>query len=196
MSNLLWGGIDPGKLGGIAIIEGSKIVKLFKTPLINASKGVNLYDESNMDFIIGEMKELGVQLCAIEEQLIMPGLASMMVPCPKCRAMIPGTRIVQGVRTVASIWDGFGLWRGLLRGNKMPFTRVAPRDWQKALGISGTKDTKAASVLKAASLFPGQKFVKARHGEADAVNLAVFARMFSGYKRDAIDRYLEYRGEL
>ena len=71
----------------------------------------------------------------------------------------------------------YGQLEALLVANKIPFDRVRPQAWQKALGCL-TKGDKNVSKRKAQELFPNGG--KITHANADALLLAEYGR-----RRDA-----------
>lgn len=85
----------------------------------------------------------------------------------------------------------FGVIEGLLTANRIPYTKVAPKDWQKEMwqGIpkitkqgKNSTDTKAMSLLAAKRLFPNEdlrateRSVKPCHDKIDALLLAEYCR--------------------
>ncbi|MBU1170284.1 MAG: hypothetical protein KKD44_12035 [Proteobacteria bacterium] len=71
-----------------------------------------------------------------------------------------------------------GVWHGILSAFKIPFTLVAPREWQKGL-ITPTDgiDPKQRSLVVARRLFPGADLcLKKHHGRSDALLMALVAR--------------------
>ena len=170
-------GIDPGKTGAVGIIEGSKLIEIIPTPTLRFSKGDIRYDMAGMNRIVERINDMGtdVRLCAIEQQHAMPAVGRGQGHCPGCGKAIPSLHIIQGAVSLFTTGLGYGLWLGLLQG-RIPYREVPAKTWQKAMFTIIGRDTKASSVVAASALFPGQKFVKSRHGEADAALLAAWAR--------------------
>lgn len=96
----------------------------------------------------------------------------------KAQAM-PG----QGVTSMFSIGNGYGIMRGILAAKKIPHTLVHPKTWQKVMFKDVSKeDTKAASVRVAKQLFPQidwkatDRCRKAHDGLTDAALIAEYGR--------------------
>ncbi len=142
-------GIDPGKNGGIAVIYPDEVC-VYPAPV----RGKD-YLEQDMARLIPARN--GVK-AAIEVQRAMPG---------------------QGVTSMFSIGLGYGLWRGMLAALMVPYVTVQPKDWRKAVGLTGDK---ADAVALAQRMFPlvADQLVGPqgglRDGLAEALLIAEFAR--------------------
>lgn len=77
-----------------------------------------------------------------------------------------------GVKSAFTFGNGFGRLEMALTAAGIPFERVRPQVWQKALGCM-TKGDKNVSKRKAQELFPQLKIT---HATADAILLAEFGR--------------------
>ena len=75
----------------------------------------------------------------------------------------------QGTRSMFTVGVGFGLWLGVLAALQMPYTRIRPQVWKKALGLG--KDKEAAR-LRAMQLYPGADLRQGRGVTARVVWLA------------------------
>jgi Holliday junction resolvasome RuvABC endonuclease subunit len=75
-----------------------------------------------------------------------------------------------GVVSAFSFGNGFGHLEMALTAAGIPFTRVRPQVWQKALGCL-TKGDKNITKRKAQELFPS---IKATHATADALLIAQY----------------------
>jgi len=65
---------------------------------------------------------------------------------------------------------GFGLWLGVLAALTLPYTRVRPQVWKRALGLG--KDKEQAR-LRAMQLFPSADLrLKKHNGRAESLLLA------------------------
>ena len=170
-----WAGIDPGKKGYVAIISDAGQLSTSPTPILRFGKGDIRYDIAGMERIVKILQDQDVRLCAIEKQHAMPAVGRGKGVCPHCRKPIPSVHIIQGAVSLFTTGFGYGLWLGLLQG-RISYREVPAKTWQKAMFSIIGGDTKASSVVAASALFPGQKFVKSRHGEADAALLAAWAR--------------------
>jgi Holliday junction resolvasome RuvABC endonuclease subunit len=82
-----------------------------------------------------------------------------------------------GVKSAFTFGQSYGQLEALLVANKIPFDRVRPQAWQKAMGCM-TKGNKNVSKAKAQELFPNGG--KITHANADALLLAEYGR-----RRDA-----------
>lgn len=158
-------GIDPGKLGGFAIIdENMKIIEVRPTPLIG-----NEYDKK-------EIKEI-------------------LISKPFHRIILEKPNIIFGVgkSAVASLMQCLGLYEGLLLGLNLPHTLVQPKEWQKECWKhikaqkkgDGKNDTKQTSYLAAQNLWmdfnfkitkSGKEGSKIHDGIVDGLLLAEYGR--------------------
>jgi Holliday junction resolvasome RuvABC endonuclease subunit len=75
-----------------------------------------------------------------------------------------------GVKSAFTFGNGFGHLEMALTAAGIPFERVRPQVWQKALGCM-TKGEKNVSKRKAQELFPSMKVT---HAIADALLLAYY----------------------
>lgn len=165
-------GIDPGKHGAIAVLSSDGNGLFFDTPLRKVEvqgkrdkkgkkKTKEVYDE---DAMLALIRRLPRGLVVLETQQAMP---------PSLRDRRQGT-----VSSFAT-GEGFGLWRGLLRGQGRRYKLVHPLQWKKAM-MSGYSKEKAASADVAAALFPllADQFVTPRlrviDGRSDACLLAAY----------------------
>lgn len=88
----------------------------------------------------------------------------------------------QGVSSMFSIGKGFGIMMGLLTSQKLPFTIVGPKTWQKEILRDLNHDTKQASKLFAQRSAPevdwrGTQRSKIIHdGKTDSYCMAVYAK--------------------
>lgn len=124
-------GIDPGKNGGIALMnEAFVVVEVKKMPNTN----VDL-----RDFIEGAV-ERGADVCYLEKVHAMPG---------------------NGAVSMFSFGQQFGWLQQALADARIRTVEVTPNIWQKALGLSGTgkdkADHKYALKARAQQLFPNTK---------------------------------------
>jgi len=164
-------GIDPGKDGGLAMVDGEEGLyqgHLWKTPLISGER--DEYDVSRMRWILG----------SAQDQVRMEFHATTLTAIVEKQQTFPK----QGGVSNFSTGYGLGLWIGLLTGIGIPLQIVPPRTWQKQM-LSGTrrKDPKQGSILVAQRLWPkvdfrrSSKAVKPDHGLTDAALMATFGRL-------------------
>jgi len=78
----------------------------------------------------------------------------------------------QGVSSSFKFGNGFGHLEMALTAAGIPFERVTPQKWQKAMGCM-TKGDKNVSKRRAQELFPS---IKCTHATADALLIAQFGR--------------------
>jgi crossover junction endodeoxyribonuclease RuvC len=145
-------GIDPGLAGALAILDHHGALQaLYDTPTLTlpASRGTRQdYDLPGLVALLAPYAGAQVHV-TLEESQAMPG---------------------QGVRSMFTIGVGFGVWLALLAALALPYTRVWPAIWKKALGLSKDKE---ASRLRAMQLFPGADLRRKKdHGRAEALLLA------------------------
>ena len=136
-------GIDPGKNGGIATID---------------EKGDAYADK--MPETLQDLFEL---------------LNSYSVGYDgNCRAFIEQVHSSpqMGVKSAFTFGNGFGHLEMALTACGIPFERIRPQGWQKALGCM-TKGDKNVSKRRAQELFPTLKIT---HSTADALLIAEYGR--------------------
>jgi Holliday junction resolvasome RuvABC endonuclease subunit len=75
-----------------------------------------------------------------------------------------------GVKSAFTFGNGFGHLEMALTAAGIPFERVSPQRWQKALGCL-TKGDKNVSKRRAQELFPSMKIT---HATADALLIAYY----------------------
>lgn len=147
-------GIDPGQSGGIAWID---------------DKGRACADK---------MPETIADLWELVESIRMGAGASpetrLDLVVNGCRAYIEQVHSSpqMGVKSAFTFGNGFGHLEMALTAAGIPFERVRPQAWQKALGCL-TKGDKNVSKRKAQELFP---LLKITHSTADALLIAEFGR--------------------
>lgn len=78
----------------------------------------------------------------------------------------------QGVRSMFTFGQNYGMVRGMLAAHRIPFDDVTPQRWQKELGCL-SKGDKNTTKAKAGQLFPQ---VKVAHWFADGLLIAEFCR--------------------
>lgn len=124
-------GIDPGKNGGIALMNDAYVVvDVVKMPQTN----VDLRDT------IEDMKAQGATVCYLEKVHAMPN---------------------NGAVSMFTFGQQFGWLQQVLADARIMTIEIPPNTWQKALGVAGTGKDKAEhkSLLKskAQQLFPSTK---------------------------------------
>jgi Holliday junction resolvasome RuvABC endonuclease subunit len=136
-------GIDPGKNGGIAVIDEKGDAYADKMP----ETLQDLYELLN-SFSVGYDGN--------------------------CRAYIEQVHSSpqMGVKSAFTFGNGFGHLEMALTACGIPFERIRPQAWQKALGCM-TKGDKNVSKRRAQELFPTLKII---HSTADALLIAEYGR--------------------
>lgn len=144
-------GIDPGKTGGLAVLDAhGKVVSLHPMPM--------------------QAKEFDVETLF---QIIQGLPEGSMVVMERVNAF-PG----QGVSSVWSFAYGVGLIHGLVRASHIPLELVSPVTWQKAT-CGPTGGDKQITVAWTTRIFPGASIVpkgcrKPHLGITDALGIAWF----------------------
>lgn len=156
-------GIDPGLSGAVAVIS-SKEQRVYNTPTIEVKTGKkrkNVYDVMGM---------VNIFKTIIDTSWVKATDITINVALEKIHAM-PG----QGVTSMFSMGEGFGIWKGIVSAFYLPMHLIPPQTWKKA--IVGTGKDKEASRLKAIELFPKMhdelKFKK-DHDKAEALLIAEY----------------------
>jgi len=139
-------GIDPGKSGGIAwITDGKPCVE--KVPDTTGDLWGLI-----QDIVVSAMSGYNVTFkCYIEQVHSSPQM---------------------GVVSAFTFGQGFGQLEMALTAAGIPFERVRPQVWQKAMGCM-TKGDKNVSKAKAQELFPSMKIT---HATADALLIAEYGK--------------------
>jgi len=141
-------GIDPGKGGGVALLDSSPVHEAAPAQVLPFT------DEATVrDWLSERIPYSDAVHCfaLIEKSQSMPK---------------------QGVSSVFTYGCNYGFWRGLLICMRIPFDEVRPQRWQKAMGCM-TKGDKNVSKAKAAQLFP---YIRMTHAIADALLIADYNR--------------------
>ena len=138
-------GIDPGQSGGIVALDTNGIV-------------------THCEKMPGTEGDIGSLLSSIRWESETDhnfALIEAVHSMPK-----------QGVSSSFKFGQNYGLLRGILIGQQIPFDQVTPQRWQKAMGCM-TKGDKNVSKAKAQQLFPGERIT---HAVADALLIAEYCR--------------------
>ena len=153
-------GIDPGKSGGLAVVTDA--------PNGDGAWAVSMpaTDRDIWEFF-EKVLELPCIVATLEKVASRPG---------------------QGVRSMFTFGENYGLLRGMLTASNIRFSLVTPRSWQKELGIS-PRDKKRETPTQfktrlkgeAQRLFPKLKVTKSI---ADALLIAEYTRRTTLKKGD------------
>lgn len=156
-------GIDPGLDGALAWIAGDDVT-VEDTPATTTKP----------------REYLAASMAALLEQVRLEAdggeLFAVLERAQPTR--IRGTGRQPGASSTFSTGRGFGLWEGLLAGQRIPYMLVQPQVWRRALGFPAGAG-KDYSRAHAGRLFPTMadqlKRVK-DHGRAEALLIAEYAR--------------------
>lgn len=158
---MFWIGIDPGKSGGIAVISDNWDVgtaQVYKMPATER----DLYDQlKEIKDMIENQMENNSMFCLIENVHSFPGMAA---------------------KATFTFGYHYGLEIAFLTALQIPFERVTPQKWMRALVPVQRKDrstTEWKNILKrkAQELYPRTKIILP---VADALLLAHYNRKFHG----------------
>lgn len=143
-------GIDPGKTGGIVVLDGAtgEIVSMVPMPM--------MAKEFDVDALFQIFQALPQG-----SRVIMEGVHAF-----------PG----QGSVSIWSFAEGVGIVKGLVRASQLPLESVYPQTWQKATCGPTGKD-KAVTAAWAVRMFPKAQLVlpkcrKPHEGICDALGIA------------------------
>lgn len=142
---MIFVGIDPGKNGGIGIIDAGQSKIEYRSVLFNRMK-----DEEAFKF---EFAILGILIRTVG------GVVGM----EKVHAMPPSGRA-----SMFTFGQGYGLLRMCLEKEAIPYWEVPPLEWQTDLDCR-TGGNKNITKVKAKELFPD---VSITHGNADSLLIA------------------------
>jgi crossover junction endodeoxyribonuclease RuvC len=155
---MIYIGIDPGKNGGIAVINDK-----FPKPV-----NITVYKYSDDDLIDV------IDVCTKGSSIAVHRDEEIKCVLEKVNAM-PG----QGVVSMFNFGQNFGFIQGVLKAYEIPFELVPPQKWKKEFSVTSDKNT---SIEVAKRLFPGvnlkatEKCKKDHDGMAEALLMAEYAR--------------------
>ncbi len=170
-------GVDPGKEGGVAMVDAEGALLWTKpTPLV-PGKGAGDY---NVEAIV----EL-VELAIAEADRMISACVELLLPLPPAFRMGAGAAARGG--SAANFARGLSHgWTWILTAYRVPLFRPRPQAWQGRMlepGPAGT--TKERSIAAAVARWPAHDFrrtprSKGPHdGLADAANLADYGRIMT-----------------
>lgn len=143
-------GIDPGKTGGLATIDGTtgEVVAVLPMPMVAK--------EFDVDTLFQVFQALPQG-----SRVIMEGVHAWSG---------------QGVNSVWSFAEGVGIIKGLVRASQVPLEIVYPQTWQKGTCGPTGKD-KSVTAAWAVRMFPGVQLTlprcrKPHEGICDALGIA------------------------
>ena len=143
----LYVGIDPGKQGALAAIDGTLKVRLLAKAPDSAA---------GMADLVRAVRRLGsIRLAVLERTQAMPG---------------------NGVVAMHNYGRHAGAWEGVLAALRVPVTQPYPKVWQVLVRAPGCRrgDTKKRSIASARRLF-GIELKRSQDGMADSLHMALWA---------------------
>lgn len=171
-------GIDPGKDGAMAKVDGTKLLKVETFPKIGSKKD----EEINFRELYGRL-----QIWSRDADLI----------------VVERVHAIFGSSAKSTFNFGRNFQMAVDAASLMiaPLELVKPKEWQKQIfagetprfkiskeGARNIKDTKGTSLLVSSRLFPGEKFLKTERssvphdGMIDAALIAYWGANFRGRK--------------
>jgi len=166
-------GIDPGLDGALAAIEADtgRFISVFDPPTSQVKSGKKMkriYLEPAMVQIFENLQN-GVGFNAVRTNELHNRIVAVTIE--NVHAM-PG----QGVVSMFSMGNGFGLWCGIIAALRLPSYRVEPAKWKRLMGIQTASD-KGKSIQIASRLFPAAPLSRKKDdGRAEALLLAEYCR--------------------
>jgi crossover junction endodeoxyribonuclease RuvC len=160
-------GIDPGVTGAYAILEIDQVslqrVVAYPTPVLWTPAGGGKRRRYNVTALWAQLTALPrVTVAFLEQQSARPG---------------------QGVTSMFTTGEGYGIWTALLTAAQIPFVVVPPIRWRCLAGLAAQpKGTEKKAIKEAVRLAACRRFpnliLKLDH--ADAVMMAVAASHAEG----------------
>lgn len=151
-------GIDPGKTGGLATLDGDtgQVVSILPMPIVAKE-----FDVDTMFQVFQALPE--------GSRVVMEGVHAF-----------PG----QGVNSVWSFAEGVGIVKGLVRASQLPLEFVYPQTWQK-MTCGPTGKDKAVTAAWAVRMFPKSELTlprckKPHEGICDALGIAYWGYLRHG----------------
>ena len=158
-------GIDPGQLGGLAVLDLDAHGQAF---------AAELHRTPRVEVLRNRTRRLDYDPAAMRE-LLARAIDGRPVPIHAVAVALEaqGARPGQGVASSYRIGVGFGLWLGLLVSARVAYHVVPPAVWKKHAGLLGAD--KHASRLRAQERFPSLGAIApADEGPAEALLLAAY----------------------
>ena len=159
-------GIDPGLSGAVAVLHSTGLYTVYDTPVMTLQRKSGIRHEYDMPSIVRLVGMYSQDAyAAIEEAQAMPG---------------------QGTRSMFTCGLGMGVWLGVLASLRIPYLRVRPATWKKALGVGKDKEE---SRLRAGQCFPDADLRRKKdHGRAEALLIALYIqrRVMLADKREGV----------
>lgn len=153
-------GIDPGKTGGVAFIDTiNKTLEVFPIPTIDVVR--NKKEKEVID--VNELARPFRERASFIRQVILEQVGAYKV-----------AGRAQGVTSMFTFGEGFGMYRGIIAALQLPVTRATPNVWKKDMRLNADK---SVSRERASELMPhcsGLWKFKYQEGLAEAALLALW----------------------
>ena len=145
---MIYLGIDPGKKGGIAVIEERE----------GGEKKISVYPYTNdtLKFVCSSLT-VNSSFCVVEKVGAMPK---------------------QGVTSTFNFGQSFGYILGVLEAFSVPYQLVTPQTWKKHFGLNADKGKSietAKRLFPSISLLPTERCHVDSDGMAEALLMALYA---------------------
>lgn len=160
-------GIDPGQSGAVAIMQDSPCQ--FTEPFGLNQLAISLYDTPTI-----QAKKVEFNARAMAALMPCVSTENRVHAFIELVGVMPEQGSVSGFR----FGEGYGIWQGILAALGIPYTKVRPQEWKKAM-MAGRNKEKDASRLRALELFPHlqeELKLKKHHNRADALLIAEWGR--------------------
>ena len=147
---MIYIGIDPGKNGGIALIE----IVFGKVNTVRTA----VFSETLLINLLSELQDCEYCKCILEKVNAMPG---------------------QGVVSMFNFGQNFGFIQGVLKAYKIPFELVPPQKWKKEFSVTSDKNTSievCKRLFPNVNLKATPRCKKDHDGMAEALLMAEYAR--------------------
>jgi hypothetical protein len=146
-------GIDPGLYGGIAFIDTIQLtLEVFDPPLIEIAKKKSRKVTDKVTGLTSKQSYQGVktdyndlELAKIfQNRNLFQEIKSLYL---ERSIAMPG----QSAVSTAAIWEGQGIYRGIIGALQLPRTRVTPAEWKRDMRTNADKE---GASLRAMELMP------------------------------------------
>ncbi len=134
----VWGGIDPGNDGCLALIFENERIEFYDAPTAVVKSG-------NRNRTVLVPQEMATVLRSVYD---VGHYYDIHVYVEKVSAMPK-----QSPNSMFNFGLGYGMWLGVLAALNIPYTLVTPQRWKKGQ-MAGMGKEKSAACVRAAQLFP------------------------------------------
>lgn len=150
-------GVDPGVHGALAVLsQDREIIQMIDMPVVEIKVGKSMKLRVSPELLAHELARYsGTADAWVEQVTAMPG---------------------QGVSSMFSFGESFGVVKGVLAGRGINISTVTPVRWKKAMELNAGKD---GSRAKAVQMWPDKADLFKRvkdDGRAEAALIAEFGR--------------------